>query len=51
VSTGGTLAWAAYGALAVGARELLDHGTSTYATSGRLPGSIRAAAFAEREVG
>src|SRR4051812_46907694 len=31
VSTGGALAWAAYGALVRGARELLDAGTSTYA--------------------
>lgn len=51
VSTGGALAWAAYGALAAGARELLEDGTSTYATTTRLPGSIRAAAFAERDAG
>ncbi len=30
VSTGGALAWVAYGALAAAARELLDHGTSSY---------------------
>jgi 2-methylisocitrate lyase-like PEP mutase family enzyme len=30
VSTGGSLAWAAYGALAEAATELRDHGTSTY---------------------
>ena len=34
VSTGGALAWAAYGALARGAAELLESGTSTYSTSG-----------------
>lgn len=49
VSTGGALAWAAYGALVAGARELLEHGTSTYATTRRLPAAIRAAAFAERD--
>jgi 2-methylisocitrate lyase-like PEP mutase family enzyme len=30
-STGGSLAFAAYGALAAGARELLDTGTSEFA--------------------
>lgn len=50
VSTGGALAWAAYGAMVAGARELLDEGTSTYATTRRMPGAIRAAAFAERDV-
>ena len=49
VSTGGALAWTAYGALVAGARELLEEGTSTYATTRRMPGSIRAAAFADRE--
>jgi 2-methylisocitrate lyase-like PEP mutase family enzyme len=34
VSTGGALAFAAYGALARGARELLDTGTSTYTAQG-----------------
>jgi 2-methylisocitrate lyase-like PEP mutase family enzyme len=34
ISTGGALAWAAYGALAKGARELLESGTSTYALEG-----------------
>jgi 2-methylisocitrate lyase-like PEP mutase family enzyme len=48
VSTGGALAWAAYGAMVAGARELLEEGTSTYTATKRMPGSIRAAAFAER---
>lgn len=34
VSTGGSLAMAAHGALVTAARELLDTGTSTYAASG-----------------
>jgi 2-methylisocitrate lyase-like PEP mutase family enzyme len=34
VSTGGSLALAAYGALMAGARELREQGTSTYATRG-----------------
>jgi 2-methylisocitrate lyase-like PEP mutase family enzyme len=34
VSTGGSLARAAYGALLAGARELLDHGSSAYAAVG-----------------
>ncbi|MCU1397353.1 MAG: 3-methyl-2-oxobutanoate hydroxymethyltransferase [Acidimicrobiales bacterium] len=34
VSTGGALAWAAYGALARGAEELLGPGTSTYSLQG-----------------
>jgi 2-methylisocitrate lyase-like PEP mutase family enzyme len=44
VSTGGLLAWAAYGALATAARELLEHGTSTYTSAG-LSLSDRARAF------
>jgi 2-methylisocitrate lyase-like PEP mutase family enzyme len=44
VSTGGALAWAAYGALVTAARELLDAGTSTY-LSGALPRDLRDAAF------
>lgn len=40
VSTGGALAWAAYGALAKGARELLEYGTSTY-TAGALSSEDR----------
>jgi 2-methylisocitrate lyase-like PEP mutase family enzyme len=48
VSTGGSLAWAAYGALVAGARELLEDGTSTYAASKRVPRSIVATAFADR---
>jgi 2-methylisocitrate lyase-like PEP mutase family enzyme len=44
VSTGGALTFAAYGAMAHGARELLDQGTSTYA--GRvLSADARRAAF------
>jgi len=34
VSTGSSLAWSAYGALMAGARELIDHGTSSYAERG-----------------
>jgi 2-methylisocitrate lyase-like PEP mutase family enzyme len=34
VSTGGLLTWAAYGALADAARELLDHGTADFTASG-----------------
>jgi len=44
VSTGSLLAGAAYAALLAGARELLDEGTSRYATAG-LPDEIRRAAF------
>jgi 2-methylisocitrate lyase-like PEP mutase family enzyme len=44
VSTGGLLAWAAYGALAAAARELLEQGTSTYARS-RLASEAARAAF------
>jgi 2-methylisocitrate lyase-like PEP mutase family enzyme len=44
VSTGGSLAFAAYGALAAGARELLDDGTSTY-TSASLSRALRKEAF------
>jgi 2-methylisocitrate lyase-like PEP mutase family enzyme len=44
VSTGGSLAWAAYGALVDAARELKAEGTSTYLERA-LPRSVRAAAF------
>lgn len=44
VSTGGALAWAAYGALVSAARELLGPGTSTY-LRGALPRDLRDAAF------
>ena len=44
VSTGGALAGAAYGALLVAARELLDGGTSLYAERG-VPGEALRAAF------
>jgi 2-methylisocitrate lyase-like PEP mutase family enzyme len=44
ISTGGSLAWAAYGALVAAARELLGPGTSTYARDG-LAEADRAAAF------
>jgi 2-methylisocitrate lyase-like PEP mutase family enzyme len=43
VSTGSSLAGAAYGALVAGARELLDEGTSSYA--GGLPREALKAAF------
>jgi 2-methylisocitrate lyase-like PEP mutase family enzyme len=42
VSTGGALAWAAYGAAVRGALELLETGTSTY-TAGNLSAEHRAA--------
>jgi 2-methylisocitrate lyase-like PEP mutase family enzyme len=42
-STGGLLAWAAYGALVRGARELLERGTSTYAKERVTPEELRAA--------
>jgi len=44
VSTGGSLAFAAYGALAAAGRELLDQGTSTY-TNATLSRDLRAEAF------
>jgi 2-methylisocitrate lyase-like PEP mutase family enzyme len=44
VSTGSLLASAAYGALLVGARELLSDGTSEYARSAMTPAE-RDAAF------
>jgi 2-methylisocitrate lyase-like PEP mutase family enzyme len=44
VSTGGALAWAAYGALHRAGRELLDAGTSTYLADS-LSRAARAAAF------
>jgi 2-methylisocitrate lyase-like PEP mutase family enzyme len=44
VSTGGSLAWAAYGALVEAATELRDHGTSTYIDRA-LPRATRDAAF------
>jgi 2-methylisocitrate lyase-like PEP mutase family enzyme len=44
VSTGGSLAFAAYGALAAAGRELLDDGTSTY-TAATLSRALRKEAF------
>jgi 2-methylisocitrate lyase-like PEP mutase family enzyme len=44
ISTGGALAFAAYGALAAGARELLERGTATF-TEGALTRAEREAAF------
>jgi 2-methylisocitrate lyase-like PEP mutase family enzyme len=44
VSTGGSLAWAAYGAMVDAARELLATGTSSYLDRA-LPRDVRAAAF------
>ncbi len=44
VSTGGAMAWAAYGGLITAATELRDHGTTSYLAAG-APRSIRAAAF------
>jgi 2-methylisocitrate lyase-like PEP mutase family enzyme len=43
VSTGGLLAWTAYGALVRGARELLERGTSTYGRERVTPDELRAA--------
>jgi len=40
VSTGGALAWAAYGALRDAARELLDTGTTTFRTRSLTPDEI-----------
>lgn len=47
ISTGGALAFAAYGALAAGARELLEHGTCGF-SEGALTPAEREAAFGER---
>lgn len=47
LSTGGALAFAAYGALAAAGRELLERGTSGYA-AGALSGEEREAAFGSR---
>ncbi len=44
VSTGGALAWAAYGALVHAARELQGPGTATF-MSASLPADVRAAAL------
>jgi 2-methylisocitrate lyase-like PEP mutase family enzyme len=44
VSTGGALAWAAYGALVSAGQELLGSGTSEY-TAGAVPADLRARAF------
>lgn len=44
ISTGGALGFAAYGALAAGARELLERGTATF-TQGALTPAEREAAF------
>lgn len=43
VSTGGALAFAAYGELARAAQELLDHGTSTYVARALPPDQVAAA--------
>jgi 2-methylisocitrate lyase-like PEP mutase family enzyme len=44
VSTGGALAWAAYGALVTAATELFEKGTSTYLEAA-VPRRLRTAAF------
>ena len=44
VSTGGGLAWAAYGALLAAGRELLEHGSTGY-LAGALPAAQAKAAF------
>jgi 2-methylisocitrate lyase-like PEP mutase family enzyme len=43
VSVGGSLAWAAYGALRDAARELLDTGTTGYRSRGLTPEQVKAA--------
>jgi len=48
VSTGGGLAWAAYGALVSAAEELRSTGTTTYLARA-LPAAVRGAAFAPRD--
>ena len=47
VSTGGSLAWAAYGAMVTAAIELRDQGTNTFLNAA-LPAKARAAAFFSR---
>ena len=44
VSTGGALAWAAYGGLVAAATELRDHGTNTFYANA-APAALRNAAF------
>jgi len=44
VSTGGSLAWAAYGGLVAAAKELADEGTSNYLL-GAIPHDLRVQAF------
>ena len=44
-STGGSLAWVAYGALVAAARELGEAGTTSYLATA-LPAQLRDAAFA-----
>jgi 2-methylisocitrate lyase-like PEP mutase family enzyme len=46
VSTGGALAWVAYGALVTAGRELLDQGTTTF-LGAVLDGAVRASAFSD----
>jgi 2-methylisocitrate lyase-like PEP mutase family enzyme len=43
VSTGGVLAWAAYGAVVAAGRELLQRGTSTYGRARLTPDELRTA--------
>ena len=46
VSTGGALAWVAYGALVTAGWELLDQGTTTF-LGAVLDGAVRASAFSD----
>jgi 2-methylisocitrate lyase-like PEP mutase family enzyme len=46
VSTGGALAWAAYGALVAAGNELLESGTFEY-TAGTVDGALRRSAFGQ----
>ncbi len=46
LSTGGAMAWAAYGGLIAAATELRDQGTTDYLAAG-APRSVRAAAFTD----
>lgn len=48
VSTGGSLAWVAYGAVVAAGRELLRDGTTSYLDAALSP-SARDAAFRSRE--
>ncbi|HEX6235394.1 MAG TPA: isocitrate lyase/phosphoenolpyruvate mutase family protein [Jiangellaceae bacterium] len=50
VSTGGALAWVAYGALVTAGRELLDHGTTMFLGT-TLDAAVRSSAFSDAALG